>query len=34
MPYNNQNLDFVNINAHRKFGQILSISSQGNEHKI
>ena len=25
---NNPNLDLVNINAHTKFGQILSISSQ------
>ena len=33
MIVNNLNLDLVNINAHTKFGQILSISSQGIERK-
>ena len=28
MTGNNPNLDIVNINAHTKFGQILSIRSQ------
>ena len=30
---NNLNLDLANINAHTKFGQILSISSQDIERK-
>ena len=30
---NNPNLEFVNINAYTKFGQILSISSQDIERK-
>ena len=33
MTGNNPKLDLVNINAHKKFGQILSMSSQDIEWK-
>ena len=33
MTGNNPNLHLVNINAHKKFGQILSMSSQDIERK-
>ena len=33
MTANNPNLDLVNINAYKKYGQILSISSQDIERK-
>ena len=33
MMGNNPKLDFVNVDEHTKFGQILSISSQDNERK-
>ena len=33
MMCNNPNLDLVNINAHTKFGEILSIWSEDNERK-
>ena len=34
MTGNNPNLDLVNINAYKKFGEILSICSQNIEGKI
>ena len=33
MTFNNPNLELVNINAHVKFGEIMSICSQDIERK-